>query len=143
MSEGVTMAMKRKKKTERQKLILECDNLVREILKIRSKSRSERSGKYYEDCKGLQVCHWIGRSNKRVQWDLDNVFYLGAGEHKFWCHKYPEKFREWVKDKLGEKKFQALIERARATGTYPITELRQKKISLTRKLKRMNKGGTI
>ena len=126
--------MKRKKKTERQLLEKACDDLVREILKIRSGGFSERSGKYYPECLGLQVSHFISRSNRRTRWDLDNVYYFGAGEHHFWADKHHEQYREWVKERLGEAKFDNLLIKARARGTYHISKLRLMKMWLQQKL---------
>jgi 5-methylcytosine-specific restriction endonuclease McrA len=64
----------------------------------------EKCGKTY----GLQASHIISRTHRNTRWDLQNGLCLCKGCHKFWAHKEPLEFTEWVKEKLGEKEYEAL-----------------------------------
>ncbi len=92
-----------KKKTPRQKIILANDKLVREIIRNRDVV-CQKSGK----TERLQVCHFYSRSCLRTRWGLDNLVLLTSGNHHFWAHKYPEKFRDFMIERLGKKRFNAL-----------------------------------
>ncbi len=92
-----------KKKTPRQKIILANDKLVREIVRKRDKF-CQRTGKTDR----LQVCHFFGRGTISTRWHLDNLILFSAGSHHFWCHQHYEEFRDFMIQRLGRKRFNAL-----------------------------------
>jgi hypothetical protein len=94
---------KRKPKSQRQLIILANDNLFREIIRARDKV-CQKTGMIHN----LQVCHYFSRSNLRTRWEELNGVLINGGSHIFWCHKYPDKFREWYINRLGQEKFEAL-----------------------------------
>ena len=56
----------------------------------------------------MQVAHIIPRSHFNTRWDLDNLITLCWNCHFNWAHKNPLEFAEFVKEKLGEKKYNDL-----------------------------------
>jgi 5-methylcytosine-specific restriction endonuclease McrA len=98
----------RKPKSNRQKLIKQNDDLLRQIIRLRDKV-CQRSGRR----ENLQVCHFFTRSNVRVRWELDNVCLLNGGVHLFWAHKNPQDFCEFWLKRLGKRRFDILNLKAR------------------------------
>lgn len=125
-----------KKKTDKQRLIKQCDDLVREILKLRDKV-CQYSGK--KD--NLQVSHYITRENKHLRWNLDNVHLINGGTHLFLFHKRPHVYREWLITKIGLEKVEWLETQDRIT-TKPIytSDLELLKLDLKQKLEFYKKG---
>lgn len=121
---------KRRKKTERQKLIDENDNLFRDIIRKRDK-RCQRSG----SLENLQVCHYFTRKDFTTRWDLDNGCLLKAGIHKFWAHIKTEEFRDWWIARIGQERFDKLKLRNRYRGTIYTSDLKIIKVGLQRWLK--------
>ena len=120
-----------KPKTERQKLIERLDDIFRDIIRKRAGGFSEKS---HLSAPHGQVAHWISRSNLRVRWDEDNAFFLGPGEHHWWAHKYPEKWRTWVREHIGEERFENLLLKSRARGTFTTSRLKMMAIYLEQQL---------
>ena len=60
---------------------------------------------------GLHCSHYIGRANYATRFDPLNVF-----AHCYYCHSKfegnPHVFREWVLEKLGQTKYDILIEKS-------------------------------
>ena len=99
---------KRRKKSPRQILIRQCDDLVRLIVRARDKV-CQRTGK----TKNLQVAHYKTRGNLSLRWDLNNVILLNAGIHYWWAHTKPEEFRAFMIERLGLEKVEQLDLKAR------------------------------
>ena len=72
-----------KKRTERQKLIKECDELFSKIVK--SKVYCERCGKTTT----LQAAHIVSRKALGIRWNFDNAFCLCWNCHFHFAHKEP------------------------------------------------------
>ena len=86
------------------------DDLAREVIRLRDKVCRKCGSTSY-----LQVAHVISRSNHAIRWDLDNLFLLCAGCHTMRrdsAHHDPLGFAEWVKEQLGQEKYEALRMRA-------------------------------
>ena len=102
-----TSLWKRRKPNEKQKLIRQCDDLVREIVLRRDNYTCQYSGK--KD--NLQISHYITRSNLHLRFNLDNLVTLNAGIHLFLFHKKPYIHREFMVKRIGEdkvKKFEMM-----------------------------------
>ena len=95
--------IKKSRKSERQVLIDQLDQIVRDILKLRDKV-CQYSGK----TNNLQVSHYISRSNIHLRHNLDNVVLLNGGIHLFLFHKRPHLYREWLIRRIGEDKVEWL-----------------------------------
>jgi len=117
----------------RSNLIKDCDDLFRQIIKLRDKV-CQKTG----NTNNLQVCHYYTRGNLRLRWDFDNTCLLNAGVHKWWAHVHIEEFRDWWKERLGEDKFQQLIIRGRCKGSLKTHEIKAIKIWLKQKLKELS-----
>ena len=87
------------------------DKLVSEYVRKRSGGYCERCGKYY-GWKGLQACHFHGRSKRSVRYDEDNLVALDFGCHQF-LDSHPLEKVEFFKTRLGERGFNMLNSRMR------------------------------
>ena len=56
----------------------------------------------------LQCAHIFSRVNRSVRWFDDNCVTLCYACHMFWAHKNPVEFTEFVKQFLGETRYQNL-----------------------------------
>ncbi len=97
------------------------------------------------DYSKLQCAHIFSRSQLTVRWDFDNVLCLCAGCH-FWAHKNPLLFSEFVRNYLGECKYEMLKMRAAALSTaVTIDDLLALEIELKKQivadLSALQKGG--
>ena len=86
------------------------DRLFSEYIRTRAKGICEYCGQR-KSFKSLQTSHFWGRRNKSVRWDTENAAALD-----FYCHNIlgenPEIHRDWFKNRLGDKGYQALMLRA-------------------------------
>ena len=92
-----------------KKLIKELDKMWAEVIKARDGHKCVRCGKI----EGLNAAHIFSRSLKSVRWSLWNGITLCGGCHIFWAHKNPVEFTEFVKQRLGEQKYELLRQEAR------------------------------
>ena len=120
-------------KTKRKLIELRLDKLWRNCILERAGNCSERSGRTY----GLQGAHVITRSNKGCRWDLENGVCLTKGEHHFFAHKYPLKFREWLIKYRGQKWLDNLQIKAGCIVKRTITDLLWIEKNLKQELKRL------
>jgi 5-methylcytosine-specific restriction endonuclease McrA len=65
------------------------------------------------DVAGLDAAHIWSRAIKKVRHDPDNGLALCTGCHLSWAHRNPLDFHAWVKERLGEEKYEALMIRAK------------------------------
>jgi hypothetical protein len=72
----------------------------------------------------LQAAHIYSRNNRAVRWDLDNVICLCAGDH-FAAHASPVQFTLFVRDYLGEYRFNALNAKAKNIKKWKLWELEE------------------
>ena len=76
----------------------------------------KEDGSNYPAWKQLQASHFIGRSNKAVRYDSDNLAGLCMGCHMYFT-AHPLEHVEWFKARLGDK-FDLLQARARTPARY-------------------------
>lgn len=112
-----------KRKTERQILVDACDDTFREIIRLRDKMICQMTG-HPGTNKTLDVAHFFSRDYKQTRWDEANACLLKKGTHKFFAHKYPEKFRDWVITRIGQEEFDRLKLRTRVRGTIYTSDLK-------------------
>lgn len=106
------------KRQTKKSLTRKLDKLVSEI--VRSQGQCCKChNKTYEL---LQACHCYSRTYRSVRWDLLNVLCLCAGCH-FWAHKNPILFTEFVKDYLGEIRYEQLKINARQIHKWTVNEM--------------------
>jgi len=74
----------------------------------------KEDGSIYPAWKQLQTSHFIGRSNKAVRYDLDNLVGICAGCH-IYLTAHPLEHVEWFKQHLGDR-FEMLQGRQHQTG---------------------------
>ena len=115
-------------------LIRDCDNLFREIIRLRDKV-CQRSGSSLD----LQVAHFFSRSLKTLRWDEDNACLLQKGIHYFWAHSKYEEFRDWWISRIGKEAFSRLKLKAQYKGTIHTYELKIMKIALQMRLKELER----
>jgi len=125
-----------KRKTERQKLVKNCDDIFREIIRLRDNWTCQRTGfkldKYNADC-----AHFFSRDYKRTRWDEMNACLLRKGIHKNWAHVKSEEYRDWWISRIGQDEFDRLKLRTRVRGTIYTSDLLAIKIGLQMRLKRL------
>jgi 5-methylcytosine-specific restriction endonuclease McrA len=107
----------------------ELDDLFREFIRRRDKV-CQVCGKATD----LQVSHIFSRSNRAIRWDEDNAMLLCKRHHLYWAHKNPVEFAEFVRNKLGEWKYEALKMRKSAVRK---TDLSAVKLYLEKKIKEL------
>ena len=94
-------------------------------------------GSIYPAWRQLQACHFIGRRNRAVRFDEDNLVGLC-----FFCHQHfhenPLEMTKFFKAKLGKEKFEQL--RLRAEGVKKV-DMAAVKLYLNQLLKRELAGG--
>lgn len=66
---------------------------------------------------GLQAAHINSRINKSTRWDLENGLLLCVRCH-FWAHQNPLDFTEFVKSRLGLKRYNALRKKTNTTKHF-------------------------
>ena len=121
-----------KRKSERQRLILDCDSLFRDIIRKRDIC-CQKTGKIIN----LHVCHFFSRSILNLRWNEMNAVLMNGGIHIFWCHKHPTEFQDWFINHIGEANFVALKLKARYVSTIYTSDLKVMKIALKMRLEEM------
>jgi len=123
-------APKRRKTTERKKLIKQLDQAVREIVFQDDPHVCVTCGK----TSNLQLGHLITRSRYGTRWDLMNCHIQCSGcnfRHEF----QPEIYTQWFIMNYNTKEYIELCRRANTQGKYTIDELETMLIELTEKNK--------
>jgi hypothetical protein len=59
-----------------------------------------------------------------VRWDKDNAFCLCVADH-FWAHKNPVDFTEWVKEMLGQERYNLLRVKANMIVKWSIEDMQK------------------
>ena len=98
-----------KRKSERQRLIKNCDDVLCEIVRRRDKYTCQRCERSAEDDWKMEVSHFYGRSNLSVRHEFDNVVLLCFSCHYRWAHSHPLEFGEWWQKRLGKERMDMLI----------------------------------
>lgn len=96
------------KKTSKSELAV----LKKELDKIASQQARGRDGFKCQKCgvvsNRVHAAHIFSRGNLATRWNLDNLVTLDYYCHLLWSHRQPLEFAEWVQNKLGKKKYEAL-----------------------------------
>lgn len=74
------------------------------------------------DYEKLQCAHIYSRTYRSVRWDLDNLLCLCASCH-FYSHRNPLIFAEFVRNYLGEFKYEALKFKAVSLKQWKLCEM--------------------
>ena len=111
------MPKKPTKKSLRNKL----DKLVKQIVRKRKKCQHCGRSRGIQ----LQTAHIFSRKYLGLRWNLDNVLLLCASCH-FWAHSNTILFAEWVKEYLGEEKYQLLKEARNQITIFTLNDLQIK-----------------
>lgn len=82
----------------------------------------KEDGSIFPAWKQLECSHFIGRSNRAVRYDTDNLVGICAGCHLY-LTSHPLEHTEWFKNRLGEDKFNMLMGRMRQTWPKPDRKL--------------------
>ena len=110
------------KKKSRRSIEKKLDTEFSRVIRLRDKCA--RCGKG-ADTITLQCAHIISRVNRAVRWDLENGVPLCYACHIFWAHRNPVDFVDFIKDYLGELRFEALKARARVVKKWTIEEMEE------------------
>ena len=102
------------KKSLTRRLDAECSRIVR------ARGMCWKCGK--DDYKHLETAHIFSRKNRSVRWDLDNMLCSCDGCH-FWSHQNPLLFAEFVKEYLGNYKYQQLKLKATSIRKWTLEEM--------------------
>jgi 5-methylcytosine-specific restriction endonuclease McrA len=94
-------------KSETKKL----DRFCREVVFARDRDACQRCGKG-RVAAALHWAHTITRAAKSVRWNLDNSQVLCYYCHFRWAHEYPLQFSEWVLERLGQERYDALVRKS-------------------------------
>lgn len=122
----VDLPAKRKyrKKSEFQKLEIEADRIIRQIVLLRDyglcccpEPEGGHSGV-------LQAGHLITRGKKSVRWDLWNVNVQCSSCNMLHEH-YAERYTSWFILEFGSKRYMDLVERSAIVRKIPEIEMRQ------------------
>ena len=93
--------------------------------------------KKFKGVKKLQASHFVGRRNKSLRWDEENVSALCFHCHMVIMTENPHKHSIWMRKKLGEEKYWALIQRGNEIKKWTKDELKDLRETLRKKLKKM------
>lgn len=141
---------KRKTKTDRQKIVIRLDNLVREIVFMRDEfpARLVYSVKNTEmidnpellNHRGVdQPGHIISRGRIATRWGLNNVHKQDSNDnllHNF----YPEVYNQWYTRNFGIPAWNVLVNDSRVITKYSMDELETLEMELTEIQKLMADG---
>ena len=130
-----TSLWKRRKPNERQQLVSELDQIIRDILKLRDKVCQMTGAK-----EGLNVCHFISREVIACRWDLDNVMLATGGINCFWMTKYKTRYRDFMVKRIGLDKVIHLEWKERKPAPIYTYNLRLLKADLLDKLEYYKKN---
>ena len=119
---------RRKKKTPRQLIIRDLDNLVREIVFDRDLQSVPLVYQIKDDIlsvkhRGIdQPGHLISRAKIAVRWDLFNVHKQDANDNQL--HEYyPEVYTQWFIGQFGSDEYQRLVNDSRVITKYSMDDL--------------------
>lgn len=92
----------RKKKTPRQKLVLELDKLSKRIVYLRDNYTCQKCGKYSKS--DYQASHVIPVSaGNKLRWEPLNMKVMCHHCHLNWWHKNPMEAAAWFSEKFPER----------------------------------------
>jgi hypothetical protein len=82
-------------------------NIYSKAIRLISGFKCEFCGKYFPDGKGLQVHHFYSRRRESVRYDIENLVCLCNYHHRYF-HENPNEQVEFMKNKLGQERYDAL-----------------------------------
>lgn len=111
------------------------DALFSDYVRERDHWTCQRCGKYFPEGhrRGLDSAHIFSRRHKGTRHDPDNALALCHGCHSYFTG-YPLYFVTWIKEKLGEQKFDLLRYKARKPTRLRKGDLEVIRHDLKRKL---------
>ena len=80
----------------------------------------------------LHAHHIYSRTHRSTRYDLDNSVCLCMGCHLYTAHKSVQEFSDWVGEKLGSEKLDALRKKAHT----PVKYTKEEKLEMLEKLKK-------
>jgi len=83
----------------------ELDKLWSKAVRTRDKYACQKCGKVN---KRVHAAHIYSRIHKNTRWDTKNGITLCHYCHIFWSHRQPVEFTEWIKEKIGTRRFNSL-----------------------------------
>jgi hypothetical protein len=106
---------KKRKKSDRTKRIELLDTLFSGAIRLRDNFTCQRCG---HQNKSAQTAHIWTRNNYSTRWDMENAMCLCymchiKGFHS--AHREPAEFIEWVHNRMGDERWEALKTRSMAT----------------------------
>lgn len=87
------------------------DVLFSKYLRKKRGYKSDYSGVYYPEGKGLQVSHFWGRRHENTRFDEDNCDILSFSEHQHF-EENPAIYQQWKLKKIGKKRYNELMVKA-------------------------------
>jgi len=121
-------------KTERKKLIDQCDKLYSQCILERDKTCRYSNS----DCR-LSCHHIRSRTHLSTRWDLDNGLTLAWNVH-FLQKANPELFHDRIIEIIGQQKYDQLKTKSLVTVKYSMQDLRDIKETLKKKLDDIKRG---
>jgi len=128
--------MKKQKKTRRQRLEKELDDLAAELVKIRDKYTCQKCGKYVTG-RNCHASHVIPKTRHALRWNLINLKVLCLHDHRDWWHKNILEAQKWFKEKFPER-YKYLMKHKEDSGKFNVEELEEFKVKLQQQLKQLN-----
>lgn len=110
-----------RKKSARTLRIELLDTLFSEAIRMRDGGICQRCG---HQNKSAQAAHIWTRNNYSTRWDMENALCLCymchiKGFHS--AHREPAEFLEWVHQRMGDERWEAL--KARSMGTVKVNDI--------------------
>lgn len=109
---------KKKKKTEKQKLIEKADKLWGQLV---------RQGRRCARCNGeaTQPHHIVSRTRKNTRWLKENGLPLCYPCHSTFMHGKPTESMQWLRQRLGDEFIDNLLKEAQKKFTPTIENLKE------------------
>ena len=112
----------RKVKTERQKIIKILDRLASEVAYQRAGNQCEKCGR-----SAKSAHHIFSRRYVSTRWNPDNLLNICYPCHIHWFHSRIEEARDWLIQRMGEKKYNLLkiqvLSRHKGKSDYKLIKL--------------------
>lgn len=124
----------KKKKTARQKLIENLDELFSKIIRTRANYTCERCGR--KDGV-MQCCHVYSRKVLGLRWDLQNAFCGCGGCHIFFWHSSPIEAFIWFENRYGKERLDYLNKQKQVCKKYSMQDLQFLLLFLQQEFKKL------
>lgn len=88
----------------------------------------EKCGNQYteDNARGLDCSHIFGRRYRGTRWAVENADALCMGCHR-WYHENPTESGLWVRERMGEKAYELLVEKKEQI--VKVSKVEEKEIS--------------